>query len=160
MNQIGGTTQFIGNVVYREFSANPPFAYVYATPPIVIMIGYLLVARTAGAPGASDVPAELDTPWAASPRRVFVMYFPILHRAPELQRGQGLYAAAARLHARGGAAHTRIRPARRLDASPQTGVRDAVCARARHAGWLRATLQLDGRSTVSLLVAADRCRAS
>jgi putative spermidine/putrescine transport system permease protein len=50
MNSIvGGTTQFIGNVVYREFSANLPFAAAYATLPIVIMIGYLLVARTAGA---------------------------------------------------------------------------------------------------------------
>jgi putative spermidine/putrescine transport system permease protein len=50
MNSIvGGTTQFIGNVVYREFSANLPFAAAYSTLPIVIMIGYLLVARTAGA---------------------------------------------------------------------------------------------------------------
>ena len=50
MNQIvGGTTQFIGNVVYREFSANLPFAAAYATIPIVIMIGYLLAARGTGA---------------------------------------------------------------------------------------------------------------
>jgi putative spermidine/putrescine transport system permease protein len=50
MNQIvGGTTQFIGNVVYREFSANLPFAAAYATLPIMIMVGYLLVARRSGA---------------------------------------------------------------------------------------------------------------
>jgi putative spermidine/putrescine transport system permease protein len=50
MNQIvGGTTQFIGNVVYREFSANLPFAAAYATIPIIIMLGYLLGARGTGA---------------------------------------------------------------------------------------------------------------
>jgi putative spermidine/putrescine transport system permease protein len=50
MNQIvGGTTQFIGNVVYREFSANLPFAAAYATIPIIIMLGYLLAARGTGA---------------------------------------------------------------------------------------------------------------
>ena len=49
MNQIvGGTTQFLGNVVYREFSANLPFAAAYSTLPIVIMIGYLLVVRARG----------------------------------------------------------------------------------------------------------------
>jgi putative spermidine/putrescine transport system permease protein len=46
---VGGTTQFIGNVVYREFSANLPFAAAYATLPIVIMIGYLMAARSSGA---------------------------------------------------------------------------------------------------------------
>ncbi|MCU1427756.1 MAG: binding-protein-dependent transport system inner rane component [Actinomycetia bacterium] len=50
MNQIvGGTTQFLGNVVYREFSANLPFAAAYATLPIVIMVAYLLGARSTGA---------------------------------------------------------------------------------------------------------------
>ena len=46
---VGGTTQFIGNIVYREFSANLPFAAAYATLPIVIMIAYLLAARSSGA---------------------------------------------------------------------------------------------------------------
>jgi putative spermidine/putrescine transport system permease protein len=46
---VGGTTQFIGNVVYREFSANLPFAAAYATVPIVVMVGYLSAARRAGA---------------------------------------------------------------------------------------------------------------
>ena len=46
---VGGTTQFIGNVVYREFSANLPFAAAYATLPIVIMIVYLAAARSSGA---------------------------------------------------------------------------------------------------------------
>jgi putative spermidine/putrescine transport system permease protein len=50
MNQIvGGTTQFIGNVVYREFSANLPFAAAYATLPILIMLAYLAAARSSGA---------------------------------------------------------------------------------------------------------------
>jgi putative spermidine/putrescine transport system permease protein len=46
---VGGTTQFIGNVVYREFSANLPFAAAYATLPIVIMLAYLAAARSSGA---------------------------------------------------------------------------------------------------------------
>jgi putative spermidine/putrescine transport system permease protein len=50
MNQIvGGTTQFIGNVVYREFSANLPFAAAYSILPIVIMLLYLYAARLTGA---------------------------------------------------------------------------------------------------------------
>lgn len=50
MNQIvGGTTQFIGNVVYREFSSNLPFAAAYATVPILVMVAYLLTARSTGA---------------------------------------------------------------------------------------------------------------
>ena len=46
---VGGTTQFIGSVVYREFSANLPFAAAYATLPIVIMVVYLVAARSSGA---------------------------------------------------------------------------------------------------------------
>jgi putative spermidine/putrescine transport system permease protein len=46
---VGGTTQFIGNVVYREFSANLPFAAAYATLPIVVMVAYLAAARSSGA---------------------------------------------------------------------------------------------------------------
>jgi putative spermidine/putrescine transport system permease protein len=46
---VGGTTQFIGNVVFREFSANLPFAAAYATLPVVIMLAYLAAARSSGA---------------------------------------------------------------------------------------------------------------
>jgi putative spermidine/putrescine transport system permease protein len=46
---VGGTTQFLGSVVYREFSANLPFAAAYATLPIVIMLVYLAAARSTGA---------------------------------------------------------------------------------------------------------------
>ena len=50
MNRIvGGTTEFIGNVVYRQFSVDLPFAAAYAVVPIVIMIGYLLAVRRTGA---------------------------------------------------------------------------------------------------------------
>ena len=42
-------TQFIGNVVYSNISVNRPLAAAYALVPIVIMIGYLLVARRLGA---------------------------------------------------------------------------------------------------------------
>ena len=50
MNRIvGGTTEFIGNVVYRNFSADLPFAAAYATVPIVIMVVYLLAVRRTGA---------------------------------------------------------------------------------------------------------------
>ncbi|MDQ1455400.1 MAG: hypothetical protein QOH28_1020, partial [Actinomycetota bacterium] len=35
--------------VYREFSANLPFAAAYATLPIVIMVAYLTAARSSGA---------------------------------------------------------------------------------------------------------------
>ncbi len=47
MNRIvGGTTEFIGNVVYRQFSVDLPFAAAYSTVPIVIMIVYLLAVAT------------------------------------------------------------------------------------------------------------------
>ena len=50
MNRIvGGTTEFIGNVVYRQFAVDLPFAAAYAVVPIVIMIGYLLAVRRTGA---------------------------------------------------------------------------------------------------------------
>ena len=42
-------TQFIGNVVYSNFSTDLPFAAAFATVPIVIMIIYLLLARRTGA---------------------------------------------------------------------------------------------------------------
>jgi putative spermidine/putrescine transport system permease protein len=48
---IVSSTQFIGNVVYREVgvSGNLPFAAAFATVPILIMLVYLLVARRLGA---------------------------------------------------------------------------------------------------------------
>ena len=41
--------QFIGNVVFNNISNNLPFAAALAFVPIVVMIGYLLVARKLGA---------------------------------------------------------------------------------------------------------------
>ena len=50
MNRIvGGTTEFLGNIVYRQFSANLPFAAAYSVVPVMIMIVYLFGARLAGA---------------------------------------------------------------------------------------------------------------
>jgi putative spermidine/putrescine transport system permease protein len=42
-------TQFIGNVVYSNFTTNLPLAAAFATVPIVVMIFYLLLARRLGA---------------------------------------------------------------------------------------------------------------
>jgi putative spermidine/putrescine transport system permease protein len=41
--------QFIGNVVFNNISNNLPFAAALAMVPIVVMVGYLLVARKLGA---------------------------------------------------------------------------------------------------------------
>jgi len=41
--------QFIGNVVFNNISNNLPFAAALALVPIVVMVGYLLVARKLGA---------------------------------------------------------------------------------------------------------------
>jgi putative spermidine/putrescine transport system permease protein len=41
--------QFIGNVVFNNITNNLPFAAALAIVPIVVMIGYLLVARKLGA---------------------------------------------------------------------------------------------------------------
>jgi putative spermidine/putrescine transport system permease protein len=41
--------QFIGNVVYSNISTNLPLASAFATVPILVMIGYLLLARRLGA---------------------------------------------------------------------------------------------------------------
>lgn len=50
MNRIvGGTTEFIGNIVYRQFSVDLPFAAAYSTVPIIIMVVYLLAVRRTGA---------------------------------------------------------------------------------------------------------------
>jgi len=50
MNRIvGGTTEFIGNIVYRQFSVDLPFAAAYSAVPIVIMVIYLLTVRRTGA---------------------------------------------------------------------------------------------------------------
>ena len=50
MNRIvGGTNEFIGNIVYRNFSADLPFSAAYSMVPVVIMIFYLLAIRRTGA---------------------------------------------------------------------------------------------------------------
>ncbi len=50
MNRIvGGTTEFIGNIVYRQFSVDLPFAAAYAVVPVLIMVVYLLAVRRTGA---------------------------------------------------------------------------------------------------------------
>jgi putative spermidine/putrescine transport system permease protein len=41
--------QFIGNVIFNNISNNLPFASALALVPIVVMVGYLLVARRLGA---------------------------------------------------------------------------------------------------------------
>jgi putative spermidine/putrescine transport system permease protein len=41
--------QFIGNVIFNNISTNLPLASALAMVPIVVMIGYLLVARKLGA---------------------------------------------------------------------------------------------------------------
>ena len=48
-NLVGSGDQFIGTLVYSNFTVNLPFAAAMATVPIVIMIVYLLVARRLGA---------------------------------------------------------------------------------------------------------------
>jgi putative spermidine/putrescine transport system permease protein len=42
-------TQMIGNLIYINFSQNLPLASAFALVPLVIMSGYLLVARKLGA---------------------------------------------------------------------------------------------------------------
>jgi putative spermidine/putrescine transport system permease protein len=42
-------TQFIGNVVFSNHTNNLPLASAFATVPIVVMVGYLLLARRLGA---------------------------------------------------------------------------------------------------------------
>jgi putative spermidine/putrescine transport system permease protein len=42
-------TQFIGNVIFNNISTNLPLASALALVPIVVMVGYLLVARKLGA---------------------------------------------------------------------------------------------------------------
>jgi ABC-type spermidine/putrescine transport system permease subunit I len=47
---IGGKTQMIGNVIYRDFGTNnTPLAGAFATVPVLIMIVYLLLAKRTGA---------------------------------------------------------------------------------------------------------------
>jgi putative spermidine/putrescine transport system permease protein len=46
---IGSGEQFIGTVVYSNFSADLPFAAAFAMVPVVVMIVYLLIARRLGA---------------------------------------------------------------------------------------------------------------
>jgi putative spermidine/putrescine transport system permease protein len=47
--QLVSSTQFIGNVIYANFTTNLPLAAAFATVPIMIMIIYLLIARRFGA---------------------------------------------------------------------------------------------------------------
>ena len=88
MNRIvGGTTEFIGNVIYRQFSVDLPFAAAYSTVPIVIMVVYLLaVRRDRRARGAvAHVPRPHAARWvsARALRRwcSSVLYAPILYVA-------------------------------------------------------------------------------
>jgi putative spermidine/putrescine transport system permease protein len=46
---IGGGEQFIGTVVYSNFTVNLPFAAAFAMVPVLIMVIYLLIARRLGA---------------------------------------------------------------------------------------------------------------
>ncbi len=46
---LGSGEQFIGTVVYSNFTADLPFAAAFATVPVVVMIIYLLLARRLGA---------------------------------------------------------------------------------------------------------------
>ena len=46
---LGSGEQFIGTLVYDNFTVDLPFAAAFATVPVVIMIVYLLIARRMGA---------------------------------------------------------------------------------------------------------------
>jgi putative spermidine/putrescine transport system permease protein len=47
---VGGTTQMIGNVIYRDFGAsNIPFAAAFAVVPVLVMVLYLALVRRTGA---------------------------------------------------------------------------------------------------------------
>jgi putative spermidine/putrescine transport system permease protein len=46
---VGGSTQFIGSVVYDNFASNLPLAAAFTTVPIIVMTVYLLIARRLGA---------------------------------------------------------------------------------------------------------------
>ena len=41
--------EFIGNIIYRQFSVNLPFAAAYAMVPILIMVAYLVIVNRTGA---------------------------------------------------------------------------------------------------------------
>jgi putative spermidine/putrescine transport system permease protein len=49
INLVGSGEQFIGTVVYSNFTADLPFAAAFATVPVIVMIVYLLIARRLGA---------------------------------------------------------------------------------------------------------------
>jgi len=47
---VGGTTQMIGNVIYRDFGAsNIPFAAAFAVVPVLVMVLYRALVRRTGA---------------------------------------------------------------------------------------------------------------
>ena len=47
--QIVSNTQFIGTVVFTNFTNNLPLASAFAVVPIIVMVIYLLIARRLGA---------------------------------------------------------------------------------------------------------------
>jgi putative spermidine/putrescine transport system permease protein len=47
--QLVSNNEFIGNVVYSNITNNLPLASAFATVPVLIMVGYLLMARRLGA---------------------------------------------------------------------------------------------------------------
>ncbi|HEX5954781.1 MAG TPA: ABC transporter permease [Solirubrobacterales bacterium] len=49
VSQVGSGEQFIGTIVYSNFTTDLPFAAAFATVPVLIMIVYLLIARRTGA---------------------------------------------------------------------------------------------------------------
>jgi putative spermidine/putrescine transport system permease protein len=50
MNRIvGGTNEYIGNIIYRQFSVDLPFAAAYAMVPVAVMVVYLIAVRRTGA---------------------------------------------------------------------------------------------------------------
>jgi putative spermidine/putrescine transport system permease protein len=46
---VGGSSLMLGNAIYQTFSVSLPFAAALATLPVIVMVGYLLAARRAGA---------------------------------------------------------------------------------------------------------------
>jgi putative spermidine/putrescine transport system permease protein len=46
---VGSGEQFIGTLVYDNFTVNLPFAAAFAAVPVIVMIVYLLIARRLGA---------------------------------------------------------------------------------------------------------------
>ena len=148
MNRIvGGTTEFIGNVVYRQFSVDLPFAAAYAVVPIVDH-GRSTCSRSA-APArwtsCSDVPLvvlPLDAA-AASPRSCSWCSTRRSSTSPGSAREHGAATTRGRRRASrssGGRRRSTSRAhATALLHSVQTGLAaTAIAPRARHARRVRA----------------------